>query len=64
MAYCAVHALGLQFTGSATPPDVILCKSFTSTVLAVIEDLGMRLPGNHTELVRSHSQALGDREKN
>jgi len=51
VAYHAVHALVLQFTRSATPPDVhltsFLCRSFTrpSTVsmLAVIEGLGTRL---------------------
>ena len=54
VAYRTVHALGLQFTGSATPLDVHL-TSRPSTVLAVIEGLGTRLPGNHTELVWSHS---------
>ena len=46
MAYHIMHALALQFTGSARcPPDVILRRSFTrpSTALAVIEGLGMSL---------------------
>ena len=32
VAYCAVHALALQFTRSATPPDVYL-TSFYEGVL-------------------------------
>ena len=53
MAYCTMHALALQFTRSATLPDVhlnvILRRSFTrpSTALAVIEGLGTRLAFNH-----------------
>ena len=49
MAYHAVHALALKFTGSATPLDVHLTSFYTGvlpglpTALAVIEGLGMRL---------------------
>ena len=39
---------------SRHPPDIILRRSFTrpSTVLAVIEGLGMRLGGSGTEAMR------------
>ena len=60
MAYRTVHALALQFTGSATPPDVILCRSFTrpSTLLAVIEDLETRLSKTDLSSLEFHSNFL------
>ena len=45
MAYHAMHALALQFSGSATPPDVHLTSFYVGVLhpLAVIEGLGIWL---------------------